>query len=208
MRNKFFLLILAGAGLMLAGAGCEKAAMTTNTPSNSAAMHGESMPKTDGAMMDHDDAMTDRQDTMMKDDASADAMKKDDAMMKDKAAGDTMMKDDKKEGAMMDDKKSAGTYEDYAASKLAWAKDGKVILFFKASWCPTCQAVDKDILAHLGNIPGKTYILKVDYDTSAELKKKYGVTYQHTFVQVDTNGTMIKKWSGSPTLAALTAEIK
>ena len=29
-----------------------------------------------------------------------------------------------------------------------------------------------------------------------ELKKKYEVTYQHTFVQVDAQGNMIKKWSG------------
>ncbi len=208
MQNKFFLLVVVGAGLMLAGAGCEKAGVTSNTAADSAAMHDEAMQKEDGAMMGNKDAMTDEKGMMMKDDASADAMKKDGVMMKNETTGDTMMKDDKKEGAMMDDKQGAGTYEDYTASKLAWAKDGKVILFFKASWCPTCQAVDKDILAHLGNIPSKTYILKVDYDTSAELKKKYGVTYQHTFVQVDANGTMIKKWSGSPTLTALTAEIK
>jgi thiol-disulfide isomerase/thioredoxin len=101
-----------------------------------------------------------------------------------------------------------GTYEVYSADKLALAQDGKVVLFFKASWCPTCKAVDADIFAHVSAIPSGTHILIVDYDTSAELKKKYGVTYQHTFVQVDAKGAMLKKWSGSPTLASLVAEIK
>jgi hypothetical protein len=51
-------------------------------------------------------------------------------------------------------------------------------------------------------------ILKVDYDKETELKKKYGVTYQHTLVQVDKDGNLIKKWSGSPTLTKLVSEIK
>jgi hypothetical protein len=38
--------------------------------------------------------------------------------------------------------------------------------------------------------------LKTDYDSNNELKKKYGVTYQHTFVQIDSNGNMITKWNG------------
>jgi hypothetical protein len=47
----------------------------------------------------------------------------------------------------------------------------------------------------------------VDYDNSDELKKKYGVTYQHTLVQVDKDGNLIKKWSGSPTLTSLVKEV-
>ncbi len=101
-----------------------------------------------------------------------------------------------------------GVYEDFFPEKISWAKDGKVILFFKASWCSTCQEVDSDIQAHLGQIPSKLFIFKIDYNNSTELKKKYGVTYQHTFVQVDANGTLIKKWSGSPTLTAIVAEVQ
>ena len=96
----------------------------------------------------------------------------------------------------------------YAPEKLAWAKEGKVVLFFKASWCPTCKAVDADIKAHLAAIPAGTHILEVEYDNSTELKKKYGVTYQHTFVQVDSNGTQITKWAGSPTLVSLLTNIQ
>ncbi len=46
-------------------------------------------------------------------------------------------------------------------------------------------------------IPENVNLLKVDYDSSSDLKQKYGVTMQHTFVLVDANGEMIKKWSGS-----------
>lgn len=103
----------------------------------------------------------------------------------------------------------AGSYIAYAPELIASsALKGKVVLFFHASWCPTCRNLDKDIKAHLQDIPGDLTILDVDYDKSAELKKKYGVTYQHTFVEVDANGTLIKKWSGSPTLATLVAEVK
>ena len=58
-------------------------------------------------------------------------------------------------------------------------------------------------MANLQKIPAGIHILKVDYDHSEDLQKKYGVTYQHTFVQVDENGNLLKKWSGSPTLSSL-----
>lgn len=132
------------------------------------------------------------------------------AMMEKKAMEekDAMMKDD----SMMDKSDSimkAGSYEAYSAEKIAMASaTHNVVLFFRASWCPTCIAVDKDIKANLGNIPSDLTILDVNYDDSSLLKKKYGVTYQHTFVQVDKDGNMIKKWSGSPTLAKLVTEVK
>ncbi|MEK7148750.1 MAG: thioredoxin family protein [Patescibacteria group bacterium] len=121
-----------------------------------------------------------------------DAMVKGDAMM---TAGDAMMK--------------VGSYEAYAPEKIAKASaTGNVVLNFSATWCPTCRALEADIKANLKNIPGNLTILRVDYDNSADLKKKYGVTYQHTMVQVDKNGTMIKKWMGSQTLSAFVAEVK
>ena len=115
---------------------------------------------------------------------------------------ESMMKE--AEGVMM----RKGTYEDYSADKLDLANDGKVVLFFKASWCPSCKAVDADIVSRLGDIPYNTTILKVDYDTATDLKKKYGVTYQHTFVQVDAQGNQITKWSGSPSLSDVVKNVK
>ncbi len=132
--------------------------------------------------------------------------------MEEKAAMEdgTMM--EKKDGAMMEKKDGAamskGSYSVYDASKLAMANDGKVVLFFKASWCPTCRALDADIKANLASIPGGVTILEVDYDKSGDLKQKYGVTMQHTLVQVDAQGNLIMKWSGGNTLATVVEKIK
>ena len=132
---------------------------------------------------------------------------KDTAMMAEK---DAMTKKDTgtmtpKTDAMM----KIGSYEAYSSEKIAMASATEdVVLFFRASWCPTCKAVDADIKAHLKEIPVSLTILDVNYDNSTDLKKKYGVTYQHTFVQVDSKGNLIKKWSGSPTLASLLSEVK
>ena len=109
-----------------------------------------------------------------------------------------------KDGAMM----SKGSYEVYDASKLAMAEKGKVVLFFKASWCPTCRTLDADIKANMASIPAGVTILEVDYDKSGDLKQKYGVTMQHTLVQVDAQGNLITKWSGGNTLAAVVPMIK
>lgn len=160
-------------------------------------------PSTDGkAMMDDKAAM--EKDAMTKKEVMP---KADDAMMA--KSDDTMMK---KDGAMMDKPMDAmmmgGQYVAYDASKLAFAKEGNVVLFFRASWCPTCRALDADIKANLSQIPKDVLILDVDYDKSAELKKQYGVTYQHTLVQVDADGKMIAKWSGSEGLKALLSQVK
>lgn len=133
----------------------------------------------------------------------AEALEDKEAMMKESdiknetstAKSDTMMK--------------AGSYETYSAEKVMLASSTHdVVLFFRASWCPTCRAVDSDIKANLAKIPTSLAILDVNYDNSATLKQKYGVTYQHTFVQVDKDGNLIKKWSGSPTLSALVSQVK
>ncbi len=139
------------------------------------------------------------------------AMEEKDAMMKaDTTKTDSMMKKD--ETSMMDKSDTmmkAGSYEAYAPEKVALASaTHDVVLFFRASWCPTCRAVDADIKANLSKIPSSLAILDVNYDNSTALKQKYGVTYQHTFVQVDKDGNLIKKWSGSPTLSALVSEVK
>lgn len=93
----------------------------------------------------------------------------------------------------------AGVYEPYDPKLLANAATGKVILFFHAVWCPTCHTLDADIRAHLNNIPPGVTILETDYDQATVLKQKYGVTTQGTFVQVDQNGTLLKKWGANDT---------
>jgi pentapeptide MXKDX repeat protein len=96
-----------------------------------------------------------------------------------------------KEVAMI---KSAWLYSDYSEEKLSSAK-WNIVLFFAASWCPSCKTADKNLKDN--TIPEGLTVLKLDYDSNKDLKKKYEVTSQHTFVEVDNKWNMIKKWSGS-----------
>jgi thiol-disulfide isomerase/thioredoxin len=78
----------------------------------------------------------------------------------------------------------------------------KRILFFFANWCPTCKAADESLAQNASKIPDNIVIIKINYndsetdDAERELAKKYGITYQHTFVQIDENGNEIMKWNG------------
>ncbi|AZI44272.1 thioredoxin [Deinococcus psychrotolerans] len=89
-----------------------------------------------------------------------------------------------------------GVYESYSQVAFDAAKDQQRVLFFAASWCPNCRAADADIMAKLSQIPAKVVIFKTDYDKELALKKKYGITAQHTFVLVDADGKALKKWAG------------
>jgi len=150
----------------------------------------------DNAMLKEGDSMQKAGEVMMEKTDDSGVVNKDESMVKADVmvAGDVMMK--------------SGSYEAYSPEKLAKADTGKVVLFFRASWCPSCRALDADIKANAKNIPEKLTILDVDYDKSSELKKKYGVTSQHTIVQVDSKGNMIAKWNSSPTLSSLTSQVK
>ena len=119
--------------------------------------------------------------------------------------GDTSAKETVE--ATTDKSAKVGSYEAYAPEKLARAASGDVVLFFHASWCPSCRGLNADIEKNINALPENVSILKVNYDTESELKKKYGVTYQHTLVQVGADGSLIKKWSGSSNLGNLVSQI-
>lgn len=118
--------------------------------------------------------------------------------------GEKMMQKTTDVTGMMQKSEVDGEYDVTAGVPVAGMKN---VLFFYASWCPTCRAADADITAKQSSIPKGVVIHKVDYDTATDLKKKYGVTYQHTFVQVDEKGEMITKWSGGD-LATIVAKLK
>lgn len=86
---------------------------------------------------------------------------------------------------------SRAEYTEQAASRAGT----KVVYFFHAPWCPSCRATE-DAVARDG-IPAGLTLVKVDFDTENDLRKKYGVTTQHTFVQVDASGAELAKWTGS-----------
>lgn len=91
-----------------------------------------------------------------------------------------------------------GKYVDFSKETLVQATldGGKAVLFFWAGWCPFCKEANTDFLNNVGQIPKGVTVLKTNYDTEKELKTKYGVTYQHTFVQVGSQGNQITKWNG------------
>lgn len=135
-------------------------------------------------------------------------------MMKEKVRDTAIMEKDvaKDQDTMVqktdDEMMKVGSYEAYSVDKIARAETGDVVLFFHASWCPSCRGLNSSIEGNLKSIPEGVTILKTDYDKETELKKKYGVTYQHTLVQVDKDGNMIKKWSGGSSLDNLLSQIQ
>lgn len=98
------------------------------------------------------------------------------------------------------------TFADYEAKKADYAGQS-IVYFFHASWCPDCKAADTALTAPNVAIPAGVTIVKVDYDTATDLKRTYGVTMQHTFVQVDDAGEAVTKWSGK-NIETILAEIK
>ena len=102
------------------------------------------------------------------------------------------------------DFENAGTvqYMIYKNSLIEDLSDTRRILFFYANWCSTCIPADKAIREGVSQIPQDVTIIRVNYndtDTDEEekdLARKYGITYQHTFVQIDSDGKVVTKWNG------------
>ena len=90
----------------------------------------------------------------------------------------------------------SSSYFDYSPAAYTAAADKKRVLYFYATWCPTCGVANQDFTVNAAQIPPDVVIFRTDYDRETTLKTKYGVTYQHTFVQVDKNGNELAKWNG------------
>ena len=96
-----------------------------------------------------------------------------------------------------------GEYIDYQPELLSRADGGDVVLFFHATWCPTCKVLDTNLKQELSDFPKDLTVLKVNYDKEKVLKDKYTVTYQHTLVQVDSQGNELAKWTGGNDLQSI-----
>ncbi len=100
---------------------------------------------------------------------------------------------------------TAGSYvtlSEYSSDPTKYASSNKVY-FFHASWCPICVSIDKDFKDGSAKIPANTVMIKTDFDSQTELRKKYGVTTQYTFVQVDSNGNETAQWTASTSSKAV-----
>lgn len=92
--------------------------------------------------------------------------------------------------------KSSFAYSEYTKEAFDQAKDKKRVLYFHAVWCPVCKQIDKELAASTAKLPPNTVVFKTDYDKETALKQQYGITYQHTFVYMDSEGKALKKWNG------------
>ncbi len=95
-----------------------------------------------------------------------------------------------------------GRYIEYSKSALDQAQEKKRVFYFYASWCSTCRPADESFRNNEDKIPKDVVVMRVNYnDTETdqeekELAKKYNITYQHTFVQIDSQGNEVAKWNG------------
>jgi thiol-disulfide isomerase/thioredoxin len=96
------------------------------------------------------------------------------------------------------------SYADYQSDPRRYA-DGDVVLFFNASWCPTCREATQNLTSQ--SLPDGLTIVDVDYDNNTELRQRYGVTTQHTFVQVDEAGGELVTFTGSTTADQIMGEL-
>jgi thiol:disulfide interchange protein len=100
------------------------------------------------------------------------------------------------------DSTNSGSYVDYTPEALDAATTQRRILYFYANWCPTCRPVDQELTKRTSEIPEGVQIIRVNYnDTDTDnaekaLAEQYGITYQHTFVEIDQEGREVQKWNG------------
>jgi hypothetical protein len=86
------------------------------------------------------------------------------------------------------DPANTGDYLDYSPELFAETA-GQKVLFFHASWCPVCRALEDDIVAR--GVPADMTIFKVDYDEETELVQRYEVRLQSTVVYVDDDANLL-----------------
>ena len=156
--------------------------------------------------------LAEEKETMMKNQSgemeSAEMMKKEAMMKEDTMKKEEMMMDtektmEKSEASSEEAMMKKWVYTSYDAALVGQTEN--TVIFFHATWCPSCRAADTGITS--GTLPENLSILKADYDTETELKKKYEVLSQHTFVQVDAKWEMIRKWVGGTTLDDISERI-
>ena len=113
----------------------------------------------------------------------------------------------------MSDPTSSSKYVSYTSDVLKKNKNKKRVLFFYANWCPTCRPADADFLSNVNQIPDDVVLIKINYNDNEtdeeekQLAKTYNITYQHTFVQIDTVGNEVAKWNGGQ-MSELLSRIK
>lgn len=98
-------------------------------------------------------------------------------------------------------------YIDYSASSLENSVGKRVVLFFTAEWCISCRELDVDIRNNLEKIPADLLILKVNYDSSSDLKSTYNIDKPNTLILLGSEQSELKRWADSMTLDKITRQL-
>lgn len=84
--------------------------------------------------------------------------------------------------------------------------DWRIILEFYANWCSTCKSFDKSLEDY--DLPENILILKIDFDNSEELRKKYAVLTQSTFVEINNREEVLNRFIGIINIEDLVEKLK
>lgn len=75
------------------------------------------------------------------------------------------------------------------------AAEGKTVVFFFAAWCPNCILTLSELSEKWSEVEPDITLVIADYDTETALKARYGVTYQDTFVLLDSDAGAARLWN-------------
>ncbi len=123
---------------------------------------------------------------------------------------DAMMKKEVVDTEGVTTNSSENRYVPYTKEAFEKNTSPRKVLFFYANWCSTCRPADADFEKNITQLPSDLTVFRVNYgDTDTDNDEKalatmYGVTYQHTFVQIDETGKELTKWNGGSTADLLT----
>lgn len=139
-------------------------------------------------------------DENMGDSAEQEQMEEEDSMMNPKMmeeSGDQASDDEPYPGYFEDHlyyedgQPHPGYYRNYVDGVIG--NDFESILFFHAAWCPYCIANNTKLEAWYAEKHFPRSVYKIDFDTADELKARFGVTNQDTFILIGRDGNEIKR---------------
>lgn len=106
--------------------------------------------------------------------------------------------DDAPDESMQALAKAQAYYIEYSDDEFnrARAEGRPIALYFWAAWCPICRAEEPKIREQIDGLDIPVTGFRVNFDTETELKKRYGIPYQHTLVILDTEGNETSRFLG------------